>query len=271
LPGTRRSPLGRETAIQELERTAAGWFRLVQGGQLPALEADLPARERGQGLPGGEARDGEGDTFDHPVLPAQYQWLRSSRPGELFSLEDRPGHLRLFGRESLGSLYHQALVARRQQHFSYLAETELRFEPEHFQQMAGLVCYYNSSKFHYLYISRDEELGKHLAVMSCAGELSLNAHFPNYGDRVPVPENRPLFLRARVDRHNLACFWSVDGDKWLELPLALDASVLCDEAGKGEGAHFTGAFVGMCCQDLAGTRLPADFARFSYRGLDLQP
>ena len=62
--------------------------------------------------------------------------------------------------------------------------------------------------------------------------------------------------------------WSADGESWLELPFVLDASVLSDEAGKGEGAHFTGAFVGMCCQDLAGTRRPADFARFSYRALD---
>ena len=26
--------------------------------------------------------------------------------------------------------------------------------------MAGLVCYYNSAKFHYLYLSHDETLGK---------------------------------------------------------------------------------------------------------------
>lgn len=264
LPGTRRSPLGRETAIQEVEYTDDGWFRLVAGGQLPALEIDLPAGAAASGA----ATSGPGDAFDSAILPAQYQWLRSSRPGELFSLEERPGYLRLFGRESLGSPYHQALVARRQQHFSYLAETEIWFEPEHFQQMAGLVCYYNSSKFHYLYISRDDEVGKHLAVMSCEGDLSLAAQFPDYARRAPVPENRPLFLRARVHRQSLVFSWSADGESWLELPFVLDASVLSDEAGKGEGAHFTGAFVGMCCQDLAGTRRPADFARFSYRALD---
>ena len=56
----------------------------------------------------------------------------------------------------------QALVARRQQSHCYSASTIVEFEPEHFQQMAGLVCYYNSSKFHYFYVSRDEESGKHL-------------------------------------------------------------------------------------------------------------
>jgi xylan 1,4-beta-xylosidase len=270
LPGTRRSPLGRETAIQELERTPEGWFRLAAGGQQPALEVALSAEKgkREPGLPASVETAREEASFDCPALPAQFQWLRSSRPGELFSLAERPGFLRLFGRESLGSLYYQALVARRQQHFSYQAETEIWFEPEHFQQMAGLVCYYNSSKFHYLYISRDDEVGKHLAVMSCAGALSLDAHFPHYRNRAPVPENQPLFLRARVDRQRLVFSWSADGESWLALPFELDASVLSDEAGKGEGAHFTGAFVGMCCQDLAGTRLPADFARFSYSALD---
>jgi xylan 1,4-beta-xylosidase len=58
--------------------------------------------------------------------------------------------LRLYGRETIGSLFRQALVARRQQAHCYSAVTRMEFEPQHFQQMAGLVCYYNSAKFHYL-------------------------------------------------------------------------------------------------------------------------
>ena len=46
---------------------------------------------------------------------------------------------------------------------------------------------------------------------------------------------------------------------------ALECLTRCDEVGKGEGANFTGAFVGMCCQDIAGTRQPADFHWFDYR------
>ena len=75
-------------------------------------------------------------------------------PEELFSLTARPGFLRLYGRESLGSLFRQSLVARRQQAHCFSASTIVDFEPETFQQMAGLVCYYNSAKFHYLYVSR---------------------------------------------------------------------------------------------------------------------
>ncbi len=48
-------------------------------------------------------------------LPIDFQWLRSPQPEELFSLSARPGHLRLYGRETIGSLFRQSLVARRQQ------------------------------------------------------------------------------------------------------------------------------------------------------------
>ncbi|MGO4842225.1 glycoside hydrolase 43 family protein, partial [Rhizobiaceae sp. 2RAB30] len=86
------------------------------------------------------------DDFDGPDLPLDFQWLRTPFPERLFSLTEKPGSLRLFARESIGSWYEQALVARRQQHFSFRAETELVFAPEIFQQSAGLTHYYNRHK-----------------------------------------------------------------------------------------------------------------------------
>ena len=52
---------------------------------------------------------------------------------------------------------------------------------------------------------------------------------------------------------------------WRWLPQQFDASILSDEATAPGLANFTGAFVGMCCQDLLGQRLPADFDYFEYR------
>src|SRR5205085_3645146 len=91
----------------------------------------------------------------------------SPYPEELFSLSERPGHLRLYGRESPGSLFRQALVARRQQAHCYSAGTSVEFEPEYSHQMAGLICYYNGLKFHYLHVSHDDSLVKHVRVTSC--------------------------------------------------------------------------------------------------------
>jgi xylan 1,4-beta-xylosidase len=268
LPGSRRSPLGRESAIQRVERNAEGWFRLASGGRLPELDVKIGVAATVE--PQADVRELR-DEFDDKELPGHFQWLRTPWPEDIFSLMARPGFLRLFGRESLGSHFYQALVARRQQHFAYEAETCVWFEPDHFQQMAGLVCYYNSSKFHYLYISRDDEVGKHLAIMSCEGEVSLEAIFHGYEHRIPLPENQAIYLRVKVELQRLVFAWSEDGQRWNELPVELDASLLSDEAGKGEGAQFTGAFVGMCCQDLAGTCKAADFDYFSYRPVDHYP
>jgi xylan 1,4-beta-xylosidase len=76
--------------------------------------------------------------FDGKQLPIDFQWLRSPFPEELFSLNARPGFLRLYGRETIGSLFRQSLVARRQQAHCYSAITAMEFEPAHYQQAAGL-------------------------------------------------------------------------------------------------------------------------------------
>ena len=53
------------------------------------------------------------------------------------------------------------------------------------------------------------------------------------------------------------------------LPQQFDASILSDEATAPGLPNFTGAFVGMACQDLAGTAMPADFDYFEYQERDL--
>jgi xylan 1,4-beta-xylosidase len=257
-PLTRRGrcTLGRETAIQKMAWGEDGWLRTADGLGLPCSEVDAP-RLPACVFPAAAARE----EFDGGKLAADFQWLRSPWPEELFSLTERPGHLRLYGRESLGSLFRQALVARRQQSHRYAAETVMEFDPESFQQMAGLVCYYSGVKFHYLYVSHDGELGKHVGVMSC---------HPDRGqpDLAIAPRairvGAALGLRVQVDRERLRFGYRVGVEQWQWIAEELDAGILSDEAGPA-GPNFTGAFVGMCCQDLAGTRKPADFDFFEYR------
>ena len=252
-----RCTLGRETAIQRMVWSADGWLRTVDGQGLPYSEASAPALPV-HAFPAPPARD----DFDQPKLALDFQWLRSPWPGELFSLTERPGHLRLYGRETLGSLFRQALVARRQQAHCFSAATAIDFEPEQFQQMAGLVCYYNGSKFHYLYVSHDARLGKHIRVMSCLPDQVQSDVFTA---PIAVPSGIPVHLRVEVDYERLHFAYRLDGQDWCWLPGQWDASILSDEAGPPGNPNFTGAFVGMCCQDLAGTRRAADFDYFVYR------
>lgn len=260
LADKRRSPLGRESAIQKLVLTDDGWLRPAHGDVRPAIEIDGPDVAE-HPLPPPISHD----DFDRPELDIVYQWLRSPYPEAWLSLTERPGHLRLKGRESMGSLFEHAFIARRQIDFVFRAETKIEFEPEHFQQQAGLAYYYNSHKFFYLYISTDRQIGKHLGIMACEGDTSLTAKFPIQDRRVQLPSQQAVCLAADVDHERLYFSWSIDGDEWQRIDAELDASLISDEAGKSEHANFTGAFIGICCQDIDGTGRHADFDYFSYR------
>jgi xylan 1,4-beta-xylosidase len=252
-----RCTLGRETAIQPMTWSADDWLRTVDGEGIPSVDVVAPV------LPAHVfANNKTREDFDGPRLPLAFQWLRSPWPDDLFSLTARPGHLRLYGRETVGSQFRQALVARRQQSHCFSVATVVEFEPQHFQQMAGLVCYYNSSKFHYLYISHDETVGRHVRVMTCLPDQVQSDVFT---PPLAIPGGSRVHLRVEVDYERLQFGYQVESGDWQWLPQQFDASILSDEATAPGLPNFTGAFVGMACQDLAGTAMPADFDYFDYQ------
>jgi len=257
IPNRGRCTLGRETAIQPMVWGENGWLRTLDGAGVPYTEVAAPALPEHVFPPSPERED-----FDGPTLPLDFQWLRSPWPEELFSLTERPGHLRLYGMETVGSFFRQSLVARRQQAHCFSAATVMEFEPDRFQQMAGLICYYNSTKFHYLYVSHDEVMGKHIRVMSF---LPDQVQGDAFSAPVAIPAGLPIHLRVEVDFERLCFACRVEGAEWTRFYGQHDASILSDEAAAPGTPNFTGSFVGVCCQDLAGTRQPADFDWFEYR------
>lgn len=262
LPGLRRSPLGRETAIQKCAWRDDGWLYLAEGGQVPSVEVPSPFPTRIESGPASTRC-----AFRPGGLPLDFQWLRTPYPERIFSLSARPGWLRLIARESIGSWFEQALVARRQEHFVYRAETELDFEPRTFQQAAGLAAYYNRTKFHYLAITRDETLGRVLTIMSCEGDTAEGRlRFP-LATPVVLEAKGPLRLAVAVDRARLQFAYALNG-AWRDIGPILDASILSDEAGSGEHGSFTGAFVGMAAFDASGAAIAADYRYFEYEGRD---
>ena len=127
--------------------------------------------------------------------------------------------------------------------------------------MAGLVCYYNGTKFHYLYVSHDDALGRHVRVMSAlpdsrAGRRVHAAHRDSAG--------AGAICASRWISSGSTSRYRVAGGEWTWLPQLFDASILSDEATAPGLPNFTGAFVGMACQDMAGTARPADFDWFEY-------
>jgi xylan 1,4-beta-xylosidase len=262
LPNRGRCVLGRETAIQKMVWGKDDWLRTLDGSGTPELETPaLTAASAGTKRATAVRED-----FDSKQLPIDFQWLRSPYPEELFSLGARPGFLRLYGRETIGSIFRQSLVARRQQAHCYSASTAMEFEPVHFQQAAGLVCYYNSAKFHYLYVSHDEEHGRHLRVMTCTPDSPQS-------DAFTAPKKIPpgrIELRVEVDNERLRFAYRMGEGSWNWLPELFDASILSDEATAPGAPNFTGAFVGMACQDMSGAAHAADFDWFEYREREYQ-
>ncbi|KKK39769.1 beta-xylosidase [Mesobacillus campisalis] len=254
--------LGRETAIQKGLWTKDGWLRLAGGGTEPQVmvEApDLPEApfEKEQGM----------DHFDEKQLSIHFNSLREPFSEDWMSLTERQGFLRLIGRESFSSAHRQSLIARRQQAFSCSAETVVEFEPETFQQMAGLVYYYNSRNYYYLWISHDEEMGKCLGIMS-----SDQGKYDEPLDRpISVEGWSRVYLKAELDYEKLQFYYSVDGNEWLKIGPVLDASKISDDhveqkvGGVLLDQGFTGSFLGICVQDLSGTRKHADFDYFNYQ------
>jgi xylan 1,4-beta-xylosidase len=237
-----------------------GWLRTIDGTGVPSV--DVPAPDGAGVVTGAAPAPPAREEFDGEALPIDFQWLRTPDADRVFSLGARKGHLRLFGRETIGSLFTQSIVARRQQAHCFSAGTAIDFEPDHFQQMAGLVCYYNGSKFHYLYISHDEHDGKHVRVMSTVPDQVQSDAFTL---PIAIPPGTPVQLRAEIDYERLRFAYRLGAGAWIWIPQTFDASILSDEATAPGYPNFTGAFVGVACQDLAGTGLPADFDYFEYR------
>ncbi len=205
--------------------------------------------------------------FDGPALPDDFQWLRTPLPERIFSLTEKPGYLRLYGRESIGSWFEQAVVARRQEHHSFRAETVVEFEPDTYQQAAGLTHYYNRHKFHALAVTLHEKLGRVVTIFSCAGDFPHGRMtFPADGG-ITVPFGR-VHLAMEVRGNELQFFWHPDGyHAWRKIGPVLDAGVVSDEGGRGEHGSFTGAFAGVFAFDTSGRAKVADFDRFSYEAL----
>jgi xylan 1,4-beta-xylosidase len=248
-----RSVLGRETCLQSVEWTADGWLRLSGGGRSPSVEfhaPDLP--------PCPWEEDGGRDDFDAPLLAPRYQSLRIPLDDTLMSLTERPGFLRLKGRESILSHYRQALVARRIDEFKVTAETCVEFEPRSFQQLAGLAAFYSTDSFTYLYVSRSDHASRCLGLMRCErGVLSYPVE-----KEVPVEGWKRIFLGFDMDHERLGFRYSRDGNTWSRIGWEMDSSILSDEHAMPCG--FTGSFVALCCQDLSGAGLHADFDYLSY-------
>ncbi len=259
IPTKGRSILGRESFIQSVVFTEDGWIRLKDGGNHPYEEVEAPNLPLHSFPKAPEKDDFDGETY----TPA----LNSLRiPVDRFaSLTARKGYLRLIGGESLSSQYEQSLLARRQEAFIFEASTAVEFSPSSPKHMAGLTTYYDTRNFYYAAVTWRKEVGKCLCLFA-----NINGwNRTQVGDLIPLEGVEKVHIKASVYYDRLQFSYSTDGENWTLLPEVFDQSTLSDEAcwDKGFGC-FTGAFVGIACQDLTGNKKHADFDYFSYKEME---
>nr|ANR02571.1 HxylB [[Humicola] grisea var. thermoidea] len=254
----RRCVLGRETAIQEAYWGDDDWL-YVKNGPVPSLWVDLPA-----------ARDDtkyweeKRYTFESG-LHKDFQWLRTPETDRIFRTRE-DGKLTLIGRESIGSWFEQALVARRQTHFSCDAETVIDFSPEDQRQFAGLTAYYCRYNFFYLAVSAHSDGQRELFIMASEASWPLGELRYPVPEGVRIPNEGKVRLALTIRGRELQFYYALEGEELKKIGPVLDASIVSDECG-GHQRHgsFTGAFVGVAASDLNGTAAEATFDYFIYR------
>ncbi len=247
--------LGRETGIQKCVWKDDDWLYLENGTMVPDVQVPSPDNSI-MPIPHKPVYT----KFTMDTLPDDFQWLRTPETDRIFRLTG--SSLNLIGRESYGSWFEQALVARRQEDFKFRVETKLTYTPETYQQVAGITYYYNRFKFHALVMTKDKELGRVLVIHNCPG---------NYPDgRLSFPigagekyEDDTVELALEVDYGDIQFFYKKDGE-WVAIGPVLDASVVSDEGGRGEHGSFTGAFAGMISFDMTGRAKEAAYEYFNY-------
>ena len=254
--GCRRYPLGRETALQKMVWTEDGWPVLANGTTLPDVELETGHKSEAPVKP--YFISAVKDDFNEPVLDIEYQSLRIPMTEHYLSLTKRPGWLRLYGREGLSSRFRQTLIARRWTEFCFSAVTCMEFAPEVFKQMAGLICMYDTDNYLYLHVSHDEDMGKCISILRAE-----NRQYSYPVGFLPIESDRPVFLKVKVRYDKLQFSYATGQEEnFQKIGSEFDCSFLSDEAC--EEGWFTGAMVGICCQDLTGFGKYADFDFFEY-------
>ncbi|TDO30587.1 xylan 1,4-beta-xylosidase [Kribbella sp. VKM Ac-2527] len=292
--GERRSILGRETCLQQVTWTEDNWLRLTNGTHWPSEQVAVPPPKPETPY----AAASTNGRFNGAVLGDEWCSLREPMDDSWVNLTERPGYLRLRGRQSMRSRFALSLVAQRITRTRLTATTSLDYHPQYRGQRAGLVFWYDTTNHYllgvtgtddgpriFLATSIDGTYTEHItdlpatAPVHLRGELR-DAHL-TFTAAIPTaaiptaaiptaatptaaglaaPTANPTAPTADPTAPTADPTAPIDNLTWHAVGPTLDAGVLSDDYGTT--LRFTGAFVGLVSEDLPTTTLPADFHHF---------
>ena len=248
------SILGRETAIQNMRYTKDKWFVLADNDTgTPNDCFTIPVQvERWTKKSGFVDFSREGINLDYMTL---------RQPLKALGIRTEDGRLKIRGGNSLCSKYNVGYLARRQQHFSYDYTVKMVFEPENYCHMAGVACYYNYDNYFYGYLSKDDDGREYVLAVSCENRELKES------DKVYVDfGGKDFYFKVQVREREAQFYYSLDGKNFAPFGDMLDMHILSDERISGNG--FTGAMVGVTCQDLGGTGCEAQIYWVDYQPVE---
>lgn len=258
-----RCPLGRETAIQQMQWTDDGWLRTKSGSNLaeefitPGAQSDTSRTStHDYAAPGRLALH---DDFDSGRLALGYYAPRID-PATFVDLTSRPGWARLRGQESGCSLNKVSLLARKLTSVQAVVTTKMDFTPLCMQHTAGLILYYDNMNFLYLHKYFSETLNHSaLGILQLENGEKTMHHAPDH-TRIFVEDQKDLCLRLTIHGSDIQFSWAFEGESAQPIGPVFDLSKLSDEYSRyGE---FTGTFIGITCGDRMMHQHTADFDFF---------
>lgn len=228
--------MGRETCLQRVE-WKDGWLRLRQGGSYPYVNV----------LTKGDKVEKEKVHYDFTRKESlsDFQSLRDDLKDKM---ELSAKGLTLKGGSGLNSRFDQSLLARRIDEKTACVSCKVTFFPKSDRQMAGLVFFYDTAHWHYMYVTKKN--GKNVVkVLSCD-----NRQLLYYPAETEVSDT--VILSAKLNDNTIEFF--ADGKLVKD---NIDASILTDEHVY---LGFTGAMVGINCIDCEKREESAVFEWFEY-------
>jgi alpha-N-arabinofuranosidase len=196
------------------------------------------------------------DQFDALQLADCWNLIRTPRE-EIYSLTERPSHLRLYLRpEQLAEQVNPSFVGRRQQHINFTAQTVLEFSPQQANECAGMVLLQNNN-FHFRFVVCQADGGETAVrlIKRATGEEGVLAQLPVSGER--------YYFKVAARGQAYSFYIATEPGVWQTVSKGVDGRLLSTPVASG----FTGAYLGMYASSSGQpSQNVADFDWFEYQG-----
>ncbi|CAM0142826.1 unnamed protein product [Umbelopsis sp. WA50703] len=207
------------------------------------------------------------DSFDTTTLDKSFNFIRNPY-ADLYSLEERPGWLRIYTSHiDLGQLDSPAWVGRRQQAFNCVFKTLIDFKPKCSEQEAGLTLHANDFVHAEVGITVTAE-GKRAVIsrvwrsdLDDLDELNVEKKYEILTTEV-LPDDEPVELQILADPTSYQFGYTPKGEKNVKILGTMSTKWF--KRTENKRLHFTGVFAAMYCTDRGYQTLGhADFDYYS--------